>query len=74
MKTYTLTFGQSISYVHPHPDRTTRRAHGGMNFDLTFKIWPSRAMMARAIRKQQMREGHFDDWQPLVSLSPGEGF
>lgn len=74
MKTYTLTFAQSVGFTHPHPERTARQAHGGFNLDFTFKVWPSRAALAKSIRMQQMREAHFNDWQPIIPLSAGEGY
>jgi hypothetical protein len=76
MKRYTLCLGQQIGYVHPAPERTAKRAQGAATQfkDDVFQIWPSRNSMARSIRMQQQREPRFDDWQPLVKLSDGEGY
>lgn len=52
-------------------DRTSTRMVG---WDTEIKVWPSRKAMAKAIRRQQMNPASRDDWTPMRSLSPGEGF
>ena len=74
MKRYTLSFAAGATYPHPAPDRTARKNHGGLDFDQTYQVWPSRAAMARSVRMQEKRERHFDDWRPLIPLTDGEGY
>jgi hypothetical protein len=59
----TMSAAAAIGYVPPHPDRTAyRNAGGGMNFDLVFREWPSRAAMVKTIEMQGRRESRNDDW------------
>lgn len=74
MKTYTLTGAQAFSHVPDHPERTARRDGSGMNFDVTFKVWPAHEPLARTIRMQQKREAHSSDWRACVKLTDGEGY
>jgi hypothetical protein len=75
MKTYTLSGGASFTHVPEHPERTGRRNAGhGLNFDVIYKVWPSRAALARTIRMQQKRETRPLDWRACVKLSDGEGY
>jgi hypothetical protein len=69
MKTYTLSFAQSLEHKHEHPERTAYKNGSGMNFDKTFKVWTSRAAMVTTIRMQQKRSSYSTDWIPLVKLS-----
>lgn len=73
-RNYTMSFAEANAHVPANPERTTRRSGRGLNFDVTFKVWPSRDVMARAIRKQEMRPGSPDDWTAVIPLRPGEGF
>ena len=73
MKRYTLSFAAGTSYPHPALDCTAKRGHGGMDFDQTYQVWPSRAAMAMSVRMQEKRAPRYNDWHPLVPLSPGEG-
>lgn len=74
MKTYKLSFGQSIGHKHPHPERTARRACHGMSGDLIYQVWTNRKAMARSIRMQQKRARSNQDWVAVVPLTDGEGY
>ena len=71
MRTKTMSFGASIDYKPPHPERTARRS---ADWDVTFQEWSNRPAMARSIRMQENRESRRGDWKAVVPLSPGEGF
>ena len=68
MKTYSMPFGETIGYSHPHPERTARKQRSLFS-DVIFQVWPNRKSMAKTIRLQQLREPAPDDWRPLVKLS-----
>ena len=74
MKRYKLTFGDSIRYRHPHPERTARKTAGD-GWDIIYQVWNSRKAMALSIRMQEKR-GIFNTngWRALVSLRDGEGY
>ena len=74
LKRYVLALGQSVGYVHPHPERTAYRAGAGVFADNTYQVWPNRSSMARSVRMQQERERRTGDWTPLVKLTDGEGY
>lgn len=74
VKTYTLSGAQAFSHVPEHPDRTGRRDGHGLNFDVTFKVWPAREALARTVRMQEKRERMSSDWRACVKLSDGEGY
>lgn len=74
MKSYSLSFGQSIGYKHPAPERTAKRMGSRLGDPDTFQVWTNRVAMARSIRMQQNRAPKSSDWRPLVPLSDGEGF
>jgi hypothetical protein len=74
MKRKTMSFGQSLEYTPPHPERTARKSGRGLNFDVTFQEWPNRASMAKTIRMQQQRASQTDDWRAVVPLKDWEGY
>ncbi len=74
MKRYTMSFGASLEHRPEHPERTARRMGAGLDFDVTFQVWPNRASMAKTIRLQQRREPHATDWRPILPLRDGEGY
>jgi len=74
MKTYTLSGADSFTHVPESPERTARKNGLGLNFDVTYKVWTSRAAMAKTIRMQQKREPRQDDWRACVALTDGEGY
>jgi len=67
MKTYSMTFGQSIDHKPEHPERTARRcaSPSAMNGDVVFGVWPNRPSMLKTIEMQEQRERHWRDWRPL---------
>lgn len=71
MKRITMSFGRSLSYVPPNPERTARKSPGA---DVTYQEWTNRAAMARSIRMQQNRAPHTADWRACVPLKDGEGY
>lgn len=55
MKTkYTLSLADSIKHTPEHPERTAIKhaGDGSLNFDVTYQIWPTRALMLRMLDKQ----------------------
>jgi hypothetical protein len=63
VKTYTMSAAAAFSHVPEHPERTARRFHGGMDFDVTFQVWTSRAAMLKTIQMQEKREQRSTDWK-----------
>jgi hypothetical protein len=50
MVTYSISFAASIDHVPDHPERTAFRAQASsLNFDYTYRVWPSRAAMRKTI-------------------------
>ena len=74
MKAYTMSFAAAIEHKPEHPERTARKSGTGMNFDVTFQVWPNRPSMAKSIRMQERREHRTGDWKAVVALTPGEGY
>ncbi|HUV14710.1 MAG TPA: hypothetical protein VMY18_13785 [Acidobacteriota bacterium] len=70
MKTYKLSLGQSLDYVHKASERTAYKIQG---YDQVYQVWSNRKAMARSIRMQEKRERRHDDWKAVVKLSEGEG-
>jgi hypothetical protein len=71
---YILSGAEALTHRPKHPERTARRAHSGLDFDVTFQVWPNRKAMAKSIRMQQAREPHPSDWRAVVPLTDGEGY
>lgn len=68
MNTYILTGAAAHEHVPEHPERTAKRNAGrssDMNFDVVFRVWPSRGAMLRTIRMQGQRESRFQDWKAV---------
>ena len=63
MKRYSMSFAASIEHKPEHPERTARRHGTGMNFDVTFQVWPNRAAMLKTIEMQQRGEPRNDHWK-----------
>ena len=74
MKRYTLSAAAAMEHTPDHPERTARKSGTGLNFDVTFQVWPNRQSMARTIRMQQTRENRADDWRAVVALRETEGY
>ena len=66
MKRYTMSFAAAIEHKPEHPERTARKSGTGMNFDVTFQVWPSRAAMLKSIDMQRRGEPRPDHWRPCV--------
>ena len=66
MRTYKLSFGESIGYKHPHPERTARRS---LEWDTQYQVWPNRASMITSIRMQRKAAPSPRDWRALEALS-----
>lgn len=73
MKHYTMSFGRSLEHKPEHPERTAKKSGSGLNFDVTFQVWPNRQTMAKSIRMQQRRAARPSDWRPCIALTDGEG-
>jgi hypothetical protein len=64
VKRYTLSAADAYTHAPAHPDRTAKRSAGtGLNFDVVFQVWPSRAAMLKTIQMQSKRESHWADWR-----------
>ena len=63
MKTYTLSGADAMQHKPEHAERTAKRYHGGMNFDVTFKVWPNRASLIKTLDMQSKRANQFNDWR-----------
>ena len=74
MKTYRMSWAAAREHTPAHPERTARREGSGMDFDVTFQVWPNRASMVRSIRMQERREPHPGDWRACVPLRETEGY
>lgn len=74
MKKYTMTFAAAMDHVPVNAERTARKDGTGMNFDVTFQMWPNRASLAKSIRMQERREHRQGDWRACVKLRDGEGY
>jgi len=60
MKTYTLSFRDSIAHVPEHPERTARKP---LSWDVRYQVWTSRAAMLKTIEMQGKRAPRSDDWR-----------
>lgn len=73
MKRYRLSFADSIKHQPEQPERTARKSGTGMDMDVYFQVWSSRAAMAKSIRMQQRGASSPTHWRAIVALSDGEG-
>lgn len=60
MKTYTLSFADSIKHVPEHPERTAMKS---LDWDVRYQVWPNRASMLKTIDIQGRRAPHRSDWR-----------
>lgn len=74
MKTYRLSFADSIKHQPVNADRTAQRSNNGMDFDVIYQVWSNRAAMARSIRMQERGEHHATHWRACVKLTDTEGY
>lgn len=63
MRHYTMSGAAAFDHKPEHPERTARRNHRGLDFDVTFQVWPNRASMLKTIELQGRRESRQDDWR-----------
>ena len=63
MKTYRLSFAAACSHVPEHPERTAKRNSPGLDFDVTFQVWPSRPALLKTIEMQGKRAPRSTDWK-----------
>jgi hypothetical protein len=52
MRKYRLSFAESQSHTPTHPERTASKHGAGMDFDVYYQVWPSRAAMLKSIDMQ----------------------
>ena len=65
MKTYTMSFAAAREHKPEHPERTARKNGLGMNFDVTFGVFPNRPAMLKTIDLQGKRELRGNDWKAV---------
>lgn len=68
LRTYLIVGAVADQHVPEHPERTAKRNAGrssDMNFDVVFRVWPSRGAMLRTIQMQKQREPQFQDWRAV---------
>ena len=63
MKRYTMSFAAAFEHVPEHPERTAKRNGAGLNFDVTFQVWPNRAAMLKTIEMQERGAPHHTNWK-----------
>ena len=68
MKRYFMSMAASFTHKPEHPERTAKKQGAGMNFDVTYQVWPNRKSLAKSINMQRSREGRSDDWSACVKL------
>jgi len=70
LKTYVLSFADSIKHVPEHPERTAMKS---LSFDVQYQVWPSRVAMLKTIDMQSRRASHHLDWRackiPMATFS-----
>lgn len=69
-----MSFGASIGYTPPCPEKTARKSSKGYAGDVIYRQWSTRQAMAKAIRKEQENPPSSDNWVPCVKLTDTEGF
>ncbi len=60
MKTYVLSFADSITHIPEHPERTAKKS---LEWDVKYQVWTSRAAMLKTIDMQGKRAPHRSDWR-----------
>jgi len=63
MKTVKMSFAASLTYRPEFPERTASRSHLGLDMDVTFQTWPSRAAMLKTIEMQQSGPAKLTHWR-----------
>lgn len=70
---YWVSLGRRADYPHPAPERTAYRSGPGIFSDDEYRVWTSRAAMARAVRMSERGRG-VHKWHAMVPLEIGEGY
>lgn len=60
MKTYILSFADSIKHTPEHPERTAMKS---LSWDVKYQVWPSRAAMLKTIDMQSRGPHRADHWR-----------
>ena len=71
---YWVCLGRRADYPHPAPERTAYRVGPGLFSDDEYRVWKSRADMARAVRKSERQADARFVWHAMVKLADGEGY
>jgi hypothetical protein len=64
MRRYRLSFADSIKHQPEHPERTARRSGTGLDLDVHYQVWPSRAAMLKTVELQGRSAPHPTHWKP----------
>jgi hypothetical protein len=59
MKTYRMSFADSLAHKPEHPERTAKRTCA---WDVEFKVWPNRASLLKTIEMQENTRFTFKNW------------
>lgn len=70
MKKYKMSFADAMTHIPAHPERTARREGVGMDFDVTFQEWPSRASMMKTIEMQERSGSNYMKWRAVRLPNP----
>ena len=60
LKTYVLSFADSIKHVPEHPERTAMKS---LAWDVRYQVWTSRAAMLKTIDMQGRSAPRADHWR-----------
>jgi hypothetical protein len=71
MKTYTLSFADSVKHIPEKPELTARKE---MSWSVQYQVWPNRKSLAKTVTMQRKRAANRYDWCPCVKLEDGEGY
>lgn len=63
MKKYTMSAAAAMEHKPANPERTARRSGIGLDFDVTFQVWPNRVSMLKTLEMQDKREHRSADWK-----------
>lgn len=66
MKTAKMSFAASLTHKPSNPERTASRSHTGLDMDVTFQEWPSRAAMLKTIEMQASGPHRSTHWRPCM--------
>lgn len=60
MKSYVLSFADSIKHIPEHPERTAMKS---LQWDVKYQVWPSRGAMLQTIEMQSRGPHRADHWR-----------